>query len=65
MNMDNDRAIPGYCEMQARSRSSIFEQFVDDEGLSLTASLDVAINILDRTRSEDDVARTIYNQRKM
>ena len=61
MSRDYDLAIPHYFTMFGKSHSSLIDQCADDDYVSLTAALHVAINILVDTGSEDDVLRTSHD----
>ena len=49
-----------YYDLQSKTHFAIIDHCADDIYMSLTRALHVSIGILDRTRSEDDVARTSY-----
>lgn len=66
MNGDYDRALSLYYSMQAKSRLKILhDQIAYDEYFTLVTALDTSMEIIDDTRSEEDVARTCYSCAEM
>ena len=51
--------------MQAKGRSAGFGKCPDGDNFILTVTLNTSVNILERTRSEDDAAKPCYSYNGM